>query len=181
MTVLLTAKETIINAYLQLLREYPPEKLSVKKIADAANISRSTYYLHFPDKSALMNEVKEKLYRHFLSCYKKPNPIANAITTPLEICEHVFKYRAFYSTVFKNAQEIQQLSNLLKDLLTQTFNDPDYAIFASYGTIGYLSIWVQNDFQMGPKEAAEKLLKIGLTNWAGHVKNIFPKEVPSFR
>lgn len=60
---------------------------------------------------------------------------------------------------------IHQLSDQLAAHMHQVYKDPDYAIFASYGTIGYLSAWVNSDFQKSPSEAAEKLMKIGFTNW----------------
>lgn len=62
---------------------------------------------------------------------------------------------------------MQKLSNKLATHLLKVYGDQDYAIFASYGTIGYLSFWVKDEFLISPTEVAEKLLKIGFTNWTG--------------
>ena len=161
-------KETIIEAFLQLLREKSFEELSVKEIIHKAGFSRSTFYLHFADKYELMEDVRRTLNGRFLSFYELDfNQWGKPMT--LHLCEHIYKFRSFYELEFANTNAIQKLSNKLAAHLQLVFEDEDYAIFASYGTIGYLTFWVKNDFIMSPAEAAEKLLKIGLTNWTKRI------------
>ncbi|MGE7781757.1 TetR/AcrR family transcriptional regulator [Peribacillus sp. NPDC097264] len=131
-----TAKESIVAAYLQLLFEKSFEELAVKEIVQKAGISRSTFYLHFADKYELMDEVRRKLNDRFLSFYEMDYQWGKPIT--LHLCEHIFKYRSFYELEFAEAGAIQKLSDKLAAHLQEVFQDPDYALFASYGTIGYL-------------------------------------------
>lgn len=158
-----TAKETMIEAFLNLLYGKSFEELTVKDIVLQAKVSRSTFYLHFMDKYELMEDVRKTLNDQFLSFYTDqmwPAPVTACI------CRHVFMYRSFYSREFSDANATYHLSNRLTICLFQAFQDQDYAIFASYGTIGYLSSWVREGFNSSPGEAAEKLMKIGATNWA---------------
>lgn len=157
-----TAREMIIESFLELLANQHFDEISVKDIVQKAEVSRSTFYLHFTDKYQLMTDVRTKLNNQFLVFY-----IESLQKTPVtyEICCHVFTYRSFYRQEFSTANAIQSLSNQLAVRLLEIFNDPDYAIFAGYGTIGYLSVWVKDDFLVSPGEAAEKLMKIGLTDW----------------
>jgi len=159
-----TAKETIIQAFLNLLDKKAFEDLSVKEIVQKAAISRSTFYLHFADKFELLEYVRRKLNDTFLSFYQQSSANREKPIT-LYLCEHVFKYRSFYEKEFTDANEIRKLSNKLAAHLLEVFGDQDYSIFASYGTIGYLSIWVNDDFLISPGDAAERLLKIGFTDW----------------
>lgn len=167
-----TAKETIIDTFLQLLNEKNFQELSVKEIVQRASNSRSTFYLHFSDKYALMDNVRWTLNEQFLSFYKQNSDVREKSITPFNICEHIFKYRSFYKVEFDDANAIRNLSNQLTTHLLNVFGDQDYAIFASYGTIGYLSFWVRNGFIISPGEAAEKLLKIGFTDWTTNLKTI---------
>ncbi|UFT99960.1 TetR/AcrR family transcriptional regulator [Radiobacillus kanasensis] len=158
------AKETIIEAFLQLLYEKKFEDLTVKQIIQKAGFSRSTFYLHFADKYELMEDVRWSLNGQFLSFYETSfyqwgKPVTHYL------CEHIFTYRSFYEVEFTDAKAARQLSNKLATRLMEAFHDQDYAIFASFGTIGYLSFWVKSGFEMSPAEAADKLLKIGLTDW----------------
>lgn len=161
-----TAKQQIIDAFLQLLSEHTFEELYVKDIVHQANISRSTFYLHFTDKHQLMEAVKSRLNDRLLSYYSGQ---ATSHDVTANICRHIFAHRSFYKREFADALAIHQLSEQLTVQLFQTFRDQDYAIFASYGTIGYLSSWVNGDFAVSPAEASEKLLKIGYTNWAENI------------
>lgn len=165
-----TAKQSIIEAFLQLISEKSFQDLSVKEIVQRAQISRSTFYLHFTDKFELIADVRRTLNERFLSFYTQDSFISDKPVTPYYLCEHVFKYRSFYEIEFNDAVEIRQLSNRLATHLLKAFGDQDYAIFASYGTIGYLSFWVRDGFIMSPGEAAEKLLKIGFTDWTSDIK-----------
>ncbi|MCM3611807.1 TetR/AcrR family transcriptional regulator [Planococcus sp. MERTA32b] len=157
-----TAKEMIIESFLKLLAKQHFDEISVKDIVQKAAVSRSTFYLHFTDKYQLMTEVRTTLNGQFLSFYTDS---LQETTVTYAICRHVFIYRSFYRQEFSDANAIQNLSNQLAARLLEVFNDPDYAIFAGYGTIGYLSVWVKDDFLASPGEAAEKLMKIGFTDW----------------
>lgn len=165
-----TAKEAICEAFLELLSERSFQDLSVKEIVQRAQISRSTFYLHFTDKFELMEYVRKTLNDLFLSFYKQDSLLKDTPSTPYLLCRHILKYRSFYVIEFSNADEIRKLSDQLAAHLLSAFGDQDYAIFASYGTIGYLSFWVRNDFVISPGEAAEKLLKIGFTDWTYNLK-----------
>lgn len=160
------AKQYIIEAYLQLLARKTLDEISVTEIVKRAGISRSTFYLHFEDKFDLMDEVRRKLNSKFIAFYKIDRSHRNSRTTVEEMCLHIYTYRTFYEIEFSNPESVQHLSNELALQLMRTFEDQDYAIFASYGTLGYLSSWAKNGFIMTPQEAAEKLLKIGFTDWS---------------
>lgn len=162
-------KETIQVAFLKLLSTNNFKELTVKEIAHAANISRSTFYLYFVDKYELMDDVRRLLNDRFLSFYPGRQPHWEQPMI-LYSCQHIVKYRSFYNVEFNDANAIRNLSDRLTTQLMLIFDDQDYAIFASYGTIGYLSRWLKDYFVISPYEAAEKLLKIGLTNWSKEIE-----------
>lgn len=169
-----SAKQKIIEAFLQLLYEKSFEECSVKEIIQTAGLSRSTFYLHFVDKFELLEDVRRTLNCRFLSFYKAEfNHSGKPIT--YHLCEHIFTYRSFYEMEFADANAIRKLSNKLAAQLLEVFDDQDYAIFASYGTIGYLSFWIKDGFVISPAVAAEKLLKIGLTNWTKKLDKKFDR------
>lgn len=50
-------KDSIKAAFIRLLNERPLNKISVKSIVDACNISRNTFYYHFRDIPGLLEEI----------------------------------------------------------------------------------------------------------------------------
>lgn len=161
-----TAKHQILEAFLKLLANKNFENLYVKDIVKEASISRSTFYLHYTDKFQLLDEVRKQLNGQFLKFYTGHS---EAYSVTDYICKHIYTHQSFYKREFSDGVSIHKLSDQLAAHMLYVYKDSDYAIFASYGTIGYLSAWVNNGFQASPGEAAEKLMKIGFTNWTENV------------
>lgn len=159
------AKQYIIEAFLQLLARKSFREISVIDIVKKAGISRSTFYLHFTDKFDLLEKIRKDLNAKFIEFYQKEGQSEEKPMTEA-LCLHILKYRSFYEMEFSSPENIQQLSNQLALQLTKIYDDQDYAIFASYGTIGYLSFWTKSGFAMSPQQVSEKLFKIGFTNWS---------------
>lgn len=164
-----TLKNTFCNAYLQLLHQYCPNQISVKQIVSIANTSRSSFYTHFDNREQLHLYVKQQVQKEFFMHYEKNQSIELGTTTTYTLCQHIIKYRSYYQHAFQDTLEFQHMATELSNYLMGVYKDIDYAIFASFGTIGYLKHWVEQDFIISPSEAAEKLMKIGFTNWSSKV------------
>ena len=60
---ILRTRQFIMDAFAELLEQKPFEKIGINEIADLANINRSTFYLHFEDKYALLDEYIAELLK----------------------------------------------------------------------------------------------------------------------
>ena len=163
-------REQLITAYLQLLQFYSPQQISVKQIVHEAAISRSAFYTQFDDKLHLHATLQQYVREQFLKFYHGEPTAKHGEYTTYFLCQHILKYRFYYKWAFQQSEEIQYLSSELEIYLARVYEDIDYAIFASYGTVGYLKKWVEDGFVISPSEAAEKLMKIGFTNWSENIK-----------
>ena len=56
------SRRLIHQAFLELLREKPFEKITVTDIVNRADINRSTFYAHYPDVRGLVEALVETLY-----------------------------------------------------------------------------------------------------------------------
>jgi AcrR family transcriptional regulator len=54
-------RRALHRALLELLAEKPWSEITVEEIAECADIARPTFYAHFPDKSALLQDATEQL------------------------------------------------------------------------------------------------------------------------
>lgn len=54
-----TARETIKESFWRLYRDRPFEKISVKEVCEGANINKTTFYYHFQDLRAVLDEIEE--------------------------------------------------------------------------------------------------------------------------
>lgn len=64
-------KARIRTAFLELLKKKHYAKISVREIAEKANINRSTFYLHYQDVYDLLDQIEEQLNSQLVDALKK--------------------------------------------------------------------------------------------------------------
>lgn len=62
----LRSRRMLMDSLSTLLKEKEFEGISVQEIADAATLNRNTFYLHYPDKAALLQAMTESRFRDLL-------------------------------------------------------------------------------------------------------------------
>lgn len=58
-------RNAITNAYIQLLKQKPKEKIKVTELCRIAEINRCTFYLHFEDINDVERTIEEDLFHKF--------------------------------------------------------------------------------------------------------------------
>lgn len=62
----LRSRRLLTNALADLLRRKRFEDISVQEITEEANVNRNTFYLHYPDKTALLQAMTESRFRDLI-------------------------------------------------------------------------------------------------------------------
>ena len=52
-------KKILKDSLLELMQTKPISKITIKEICDLSNMSRSTFYLHYQDQSALLEDTEK--------------------------------------------------------------------------------------------------------------------------
>lgn len=60
-------KQVIKDAYLELLDEFQPSKITVTEVCRRADINRGTFYLHYEDLPRVMEELENKAYEEIIA------------------------------------------------------------------------------------------------------------------
>jgi AcrR family transcriptional regulator len=63
---ILRSRRMLMDALAKLLTKKEFEEISVQEIADEATLNRATFYLHYPDKSALLEAMTDVRFRDLL-------------------------------------------------------------------------------------------------------------------
>ncbi|AET56877.1 TetR/AcrR family transcriptional regulator [Paenibacillus terrae] len=80
----LRTRQLIRAAFRDLLRRKGFDAITIKDIAQKATINRATFYAHFEDKYALLDEVTEQAFHEMI-----PEQVANALEFTDEICDQL--------------------------------------------------------------------------------------------
>ena len=111
-------RESIFNAFTELLSKKHYNKISVGEIIDRADVGRATFYAHFETKDFLLKELCEELFCHIFDASDENN----------EHHRHIFSCEAPSSAVLHLFQHIQKNDNRLLNLLACENNE----LFLSY-------------------------------------------------
>src|SRR5258707_11911793 len=88
---ILRSRRMLMESLARLLMKKEFEDISVQEIADDATLNRATFYLHYPDKNALLQAMTEVRFRNlierrsitFTDCYGALRAIA------LGVCDYL--------------------------------------------------------------------------------------------
>ena len=64
---ILRSRQMLMEALLKLLARKDFEDISVQEIADEATLNRATFYLHYPDKNALLQAMTAARFRDLIA------------------------------------------------------------------------------------------------------------------
>src|SRR5258708_6318032 len=62
----LRSRQMLMESLLKLLTKKEFDDISIQEIADEATLNRATFYLHYPDKNALLQAMTESRFRNLI-------------------------------------------------------------------------------------------------------------------
>lgn len=178
-------KESIKNAFLELIKEKNINEISVTDLTTKADINRGTFYLHYTDKYDLINQLENEIILSFNDTFKtisKDELIGFSVgsKTPSFSIE-LFKYfkehasfmKAILSTngdpLFHHKLKKTLESMFLKDFWKNEINEDTMLVpkeyFYSYvvsAHIGLVRHWLETGTKESPEEMASILLNLFL-------------------
>ncbi|MEK3792920.1 TetR family transcriptional regulator [Paenibacillus sp. FSL R7-0204] len=80
----LRTRQLIRTAFRDLLQRKGYDAITIKDIAQEATINRATFYAHFEDKYALLDEVTEQAFHERI-----PEQVVNAEEFTEDICDQL--------------------------------------------------------------------------------------------
>lgn len=170
-------KTVLRDSLIELMKEKPVSKITIKELCENADINRTTFYAHYTDQYDLLQNIEEET----LSWCK--DMIVNFSTRSdkvemLKNLENIFNY------IFENKNHIQVLMSeqgdidFQKKLITMIYEQCGmsplaeigadlvtrelYFIFAINGSIGLIQHWLKNGLNKTSLEMAEIIYNMTL-------------------
>src|SRR5579862_5029600 len=173
------SRRMLMEALVRLLRKKEFEEISVQEIADEATLNRATFYLHYPDKNALLQAMTECRFRDlierrnitFTDCSGALRAIA------LGVCDYLAETTGCPSQLARIPLEgsiIPVIEGMFKEGLSRhplaPGVDPDLlATTTAWAVFGAARRWFQTPDRMSAEEMAAKIETIvGPVILAGH-------------
>jgi AcrR family transcriptional regulator len=164
---ILRSRRMLMDALVKLLIKKEFDDISVQEIADEAALNRATFYLHYPDKNALLQAMTGERFRDLLDrrgiSFTDCNGALRAIA--LGVCDYISKNTSCPTQLARIPLEssiIPVVEGMFKDglVLHGVASGVDaelLAATAAWAVFGAARRWFQTPNRMPAEEMASKI------------------------
>lgn len=137
-------QRNIRNAFLQLRSEKPLERIRVKELAELAEISKGTFYLHFHDVYDLSEQLQDEVIQNVMNSIDHPDAVLNDQPKfTHELFQAFLAHQNLIHILFSGSQESvlpgrieQELRKLLLQRKPDALNDAYTSVSLTYQVYG---------------------------------------------
>ena len=163
-------KKAITDALAALLLEKPLNNISVREIAEAADINRGTFYLHYRDVYDMVEQLQTEFFEKFntiLDNYEPRKKTDNLFPVIADVFQLLLENADLARVLLgKNgdAAFLDKLKNLLKEKcfvnaqkLLNIKSDKEFNYFYHFivsGCVGIFDAWLNGGMKETPREMA---------------------------
>ena len=166
------------EALMAELSERPFEEITVKEICERAMVHRTTFYKHYEDKYALLEQGMRQMYNALLAEVNEPPGAYSADNPPpyfIRLFEHVAQHQQFYRLMLCG-EGIGRFQKLVKDYVAEIAgaklraftpaNQMPSVPLAMHvqslagAVLSLLTWWLENDMPLSPHQMAQYLLAL---------------------
>lgn len=165
-------KRAIKNAFFELMDEKPVDKISVTELCERADINRSSFYAHYVDYPAFLDELEceiaEKNIELFADLYMRPDYSKVIVGNMLQLIKTKKEMKLFFSD-YGNHKGVTRLNEYvyakampmwLKSGVTDTAKAEMLFLYVIRGGYAILKQWYDSDFAMPEVEVNELLTTV---------------------
>ena len=165
------------EALMAELSERPIEEITVSDICERAMVHRTTFYKHYEDKYALLEQGIRQMYNDLLAEEVHKPPSAYSVVHPppyfIRLFEHAAHHQQFYRLMLCG-EGIDRFQKLVKGYIADLVStkvpelphaDQHFAVpidmhahFVSGATLSLLAWWLEHDMPFSPHQMAQYLL-----------------------
>jgi len=170
------SKRLIRQAFVELLQEKEPEKITVTDIITRADINRGTFYAHYQDTRAVIEQIENEIIAkmlEFLSEFRYKNFFQNPLPLLLKITSYLEEDLEFYRILINSRGSEQFLIKLKAifvrhmetdtDIPDEIKRSPDFLIrihFFAGGLVNLYQVWFRGEVGVSLNEISEEISKI---------------------
>lgn len=147
------------KALVELIDERPYDSISVGEIADRATLRRATFYLHYPDKDALLLTLLDTNFEIAAKNAETPPAMlwegsASDVEFLAQLFGRIAERRSRWKNVLSGAGGAS-VARLIQRRMVADSEDDAAAHFLTGGIVALLVWWLETDSTHIPDELAE--------------------------
>ncbi|MFD0590989.1 TetR/AcrR family transcriptional regulator [Paenibacillus sp. GCM10027627] len=173
------SKLALKESLLTLMSEKSFSAISITEIVERANYNRGTFYTHYENKEALLDDVISELIDELVESFRAPYGDVDVFrvdelsANSVKIFEHIHDRASVYTTLFhsevlplikeKMFTTIKKLSSEELEQETDSINRELLMVYSIHALMGLVFHWIESGFQYTPAYMQDQLIRI--INW----------------
>ena len=165
------------EALMAELSARPFEEITVSDICERAMVHRTTFYKHYEDKYALLEQGIRQMYNDLLAEEEHLPPSAYSVVHPppyfIRLFEHAAQHQQFYQLMLCG-EGIGRFQKLVKEYIAEVVSnkapelpqaDQHFAVpidmhahYIAGAALSLMSWWLEHDMPFSPHQMAQYLL-----------------------
>lgn len=167
--------EVIERSFLEFMQQKPITQITVKELCQKADINRSTFYSHYEDLSALLNDIQDRIIsdaEEMLDAYDYTQD-SEALAMTTRLMTYLAENQRNSQTLFSNHGDTEFQRKLItmahRHLLQSFSSDPTIrkdlhvayiSTYVTQGSIAMIQHWLREGMQESPEEIATIITRI---------------------
>ena len=162
-------KRAITESFMKLINQVPFDKITVKEIVEDCGVNRNTFYYHYSDIYALLDEILENETRRVLTEKLTESSWRDAI---LESCSFALKNKKgiyhIYNSLSRrkiDAYLYQVMGHIMYDFVKKQaegipVKEEDLRLIADFykcAFVGLILQWLDNSMKQDPEYIVDKI------------------------
>lgn len=169
-------KMLLHDSMLELMKDRPAGKVTVKELCEKAGVNRATFYAHYPDTYALLDEIQDMVTGEILHSFNTTLPNSSLREFTTEICRCILKNRRYCEVLFGKYGDESFLTDIIGIVRAQSIESLKKTgsgaqegelerlfTFLSNGCVAVVRSWVQEGMTAPPEEIADFMEKADLS------------------
>lgn len=175
-------KKAMTEALAKLLLEKPLNKISVREIAEKADINRGTFYLHYRDVYDMAEKLQNEIFERFNEIVDNYEPkknteelfpmlveLFNLLSDNSELAKVLISENGDAAFIYKLKKIIREKCFVNAQKILNIKNNDEFDYIYHYivsGCIGIFSEWLENGMRETPSEMAEFTKKLIISGFS---------------
>ena len=166
---ILVTRRILKESLLELMKEKPITKISIKEICDLSEMSRSTFYMHYQDQFELLKDIEDEALEKTFETLGSADTSLNSVESIENFLRYVKENRGTFGVLLcqPDTEEFQNLilekiGAHVKASIPGVYDSKKGSYlftFVMHGSIDVLRTWIASDFDLEIPALANLIFK----------------------
>lgn len=163
-------RKILKDSLLELMQTKPISKITIKEICELSDMSRSTFYLHYQDQFALLEDIEKEVLKKTFENLKMLDTESNSISSIEVLLNYIKDNKTTFGILLCRMEthdfqkgimnSVQTYIQPIIPKLSDKYKEKYIYSFIMHGCHNIIVDWINNNFDIEPHKLAKLIYHI---------------------